>query len=278
MVYFLLAVLSSVLVSVTMRLSQNRIRNNLSMLACNYVACAVLAVLFSGTADLLPNAEGLPYAMVLGVVSGLLYLAGFLLLQWNIRKNGVALPATFMKLGVLVPTVLSVVLFGEKPSVLQVLGIVLAVAAILLIQSEKGHGKAASGIGLILLLLSGGTADVTSKFFEFWGNPALKDHYLFYTFAVATLVCIVICVIKRQSLLPVDVTFGLIVGIPNYFSARFLLLALQKLPAIFVFPGFSVGTIVAVTAVGALCFKERLTRRQLIAMGVILISLVLLNL
>ena len=75
-----------------------------------------------------------------------------------------------------------------------------------------------------------------------------------------------------------DVTFGLIVGIPNYFSARFLLLALQKLPAIFVFPGFSVGTIVAVTAVGALCFKERLTRRQLIAMGVILISLVLLNL
>jgi len=42
-----------------------------------------------------------------------LYLGSFMLLRWNIRKNGVVLPATFMKLGVLVPTVLSVTVFGR---------------------------------------------------------------------------------------------------------------------------------------------------------------------
>ena len=44
------------------------------------------------------------------------------------------------------------------------------------------------------------------------------------------------------------------------------------------YPSFSVGTIVLVTLVGVLCFKEKLSRRKLIALGVILVSLALLNL
>lgn len=278
MLYFLLAVLSSVLISVIMRLSETRIRNNVSMLACNYATCTAMAVFMTGGWNLLPREEGLGFALVLGAVSGVLYLAGFLLLQWNIHQNGVALSATFMKLGVAVPILMAIVVFGEMPGALQVLGIALAVSAILIIQSEKGHGKAASGAGLILLLLAGGLADSTSKIFETWGRAALKNHYLFYTFAMALVLCVCICIARRQSLLPADTLFGVAVGIPNYFSARFLLLSLEQIPAVIAYPAFSVSTIVAVTLISAAFFKERLSRRQMAGMGVILASLVLLNL
>lgn len=47
MIYLLLAVISSMMVSVLMRLSETRIHNNVSMLACNYLMCTGLAALYA---------------------------------------------------------------------------------------------------------------------------------------------------------------------------------------------------------------------------------------
>ena len=71
--------------------------------------------------------------------------------------------------------------------------------------------------------------------------------------------------------------FGLLVGIPNYFSAKFLLGALETLPAVIVYPVYSVGSILVVTLAGVLLFRERLEKHQWVALGVILAALVLLN-
>jgi len=278
MVYLILAIISSALVSLTMRLSQRHVKNNISMLACNYVMCTLLSAVFARTADLFPAHNGLGVALILGVISGALYLGSFMLLQWNIRVNGVVLPATFMKLGVLVPTLLSIVLFKEMPRAAQVIGMIGAVAAILLVQMEKGQGKAKSSLGLIALLLGGGITDAMSKFYEQWGNAALENHYLLYTFAVALLLCAALSLARGQRLTIADAGFGLLVGVPNYFSARFLLLSLSGVPAVVAYPTYSVGTIVTIALAGRLFFGERLSRRQLAAMGLILVSLALLNL
>lgn len=276
MLYLILAMVSSMLVSVVMRLSEGRSRNNMSKLAVNYVMCAAMALLFSGSPQLFPQAEGLPLTLLLGGVTGVLYLAGFLLLQWNISRNGVVLPATFMKLGVIVPSLAAVLIFGETPRATQLIGVVLALAAIVLIQ---GGSKSSAGslLGLVGLLLTGGTADVMSKFFEVYGPAALKDQYLLYTFGMALILCTVLCLVKKQRLAWQDVLWGLAIGVPNYFSARFLLLSLENVPAVVAYPSFSVGTIVLVTAVGMLCFGERLSRRKWLAMGVIAAALILLN-
>lgn len=277
MINLLLAIICSMLVSVVMRLSEGRARNNISMLAVNYVMCTLVSLAYTG-APLFPRAEGLGTAAALGAVCGVLYLAAFMLLQWNVRVNGVVLPSTFMKLGVLVPTVLAIVIFGEQPEPAQILGFACAIAAILLIQLDKGQDRAKSSLGLLILLLGGGAADSMAKFYEAWGNPALESHYLLYTFAVALILCAALAWRKGQKLALSDVGFGLLLGAPNYFSARFLLRALSSLPAVVVYPTFSVGTIVLVTLVGRLLFGEKLSRRQILAMGVILLSLVLLNL
>ena len=71
--------------------------------------------------------------------------------------------------------------------------------------------------------------------------------------------------------------FGVLVGIPNFFSAKFLLMALGHLPEVIVYPTFSVATILAVTLAGICLFKERLRRSQWLSLTVILAALVLLN-
>lgn len=276
MMYLILAMVSSMLVSVVMRLSEKQGATGTWKLAVNYVMCAGMSLWFSGSPQLFPAAEGLPTALLLGGVTGVLYLLGFVLLQWNTRRNGVVLPATFMKLGVIVPTVMSILLFGEAPKPLQMAGIALALAAIVLIQG-RSREETGSLLGLIALLLSGGTADAMSKIFEEMGLNALKDQFLLYTFGTALILCVALCLVRKQRPTWRDALWGLALGVPNYFSARFLLLALGDLPAVVVYPSFSVGTIVLVTAVGVLCFGERLGRRKWAALGVIAAALVLLN-
>lgn len=277
MIYLLLAILSSAAVSLGMRLSTGRISGNNGMLAMNYLMCLLLAGGFAGIGNLFPLSPALPTTLAMGTVNGILYLLGFILLQLNVKKNGVVLSATFMKLGLLVPMVISVFLFGEIPALLQSIGFFLAVMAIVLINFEKSDSALQFKTGLVLLLLAGGGGDAMSKIFEELGDTALSPQFLFYTFLAAFLLCAVLTLWKKEQLGVAEVLFGLLVGIPNFFSARFLLLALHDLPAVIVYPTYSVATILVITLVGVVFFKERLGKRQWLALTAILAALALLN-
>ena len=279
MFYLLLAIISSAMVSVIMRLSEDKIKNNISLLAVNYMMCSVVAGKYAlESGSLFPAVEGIGITVVLGLISGVLFLGGFAFLQWNISKNGVVLSTTFMKLGVLVPALLSVVVFREKPGIWQIVGFAGACVAIALIHFDNGGGKVASRIGLLLVLLVGGTADAMAKVYEELGTPVLESHYLLYNFFVALLCSLVLMWYKKQRFGLKELFWGLLIGVPNYFCSRFLLFSLKSIPAVVAYPMYSVGGIVMVGAAGMLLFKEKLSRRKALAMGIIMVCLVLLNL
>lgn len=279
MLNLLLAILSSALVSITMRLSESKVKNNIGMLAVNYLMCLGLAWGYTGFANPFPGEEGLGFTLTVGSINGFLYLAGFALFQVNIRKNGVVLSSTFMKLGLLVSMLVSMAVFGEWPEIWQWLGFLLAVAAIILINYQPGEKKANSKWGLLLILLAGGTADAMSKVFEELGNPVLSDHFLLYTFAMALVFCVGLNFVSKKGMVgKKELLYGMLIGVPNFFSAKFLLGALQDLSAVIVYPACNVATILVVTMAGVLLFKERLEKRQWIALTMILVALVLLNL
>lgn len=278
MLYLLLAIICSALVSVLMRLSTEKARGNVSMLAVNYLMCLVLAAVYTGGLGAAKGASGLTGAVGMGVVNGVLYLLGFVLLQLNVQKNGVVLSATFMKLGLLVPMVVSVCFFREIPALWQIVGFCLAVAAILLVNGgEKRSEGRRMKAGLLLLLLVNGGADTMSKIFEELGAARFAEHFLLVTFATALLLCIGLTLWKRERPGKWELLFGLIIGIPNYFSARFLLRALEHVAAVIVYPTYSVATILVVTVAGLCLFQERLNKRRWAAVAVILAALILLN-
>lgn len=279
MLFLLLAILSSTATAVMMRLSGRFIRGDVSLLATNYIVCSVLAAAYTGFAHPFPAAEGLGFTLGLGAVNGALYLSGFILLQWNVKHNGVVLSSTFQRLGVLVPIALAVLLYGETPQPMQLLGYAGALAAIFLIHfdGEQRSGGRSRGL-LLLLLLCCGFCDAFSKVFEQGGYPALENHFLLYTFCAALILALLLVLRRGQRIGKWELLFGLLVGVPNYFSARFLLLSLSTVPAVIAYPLCSVGSIVAASIAGVLLFHERLSRRRWIALGIIAFSIVLLNL
>ena len=277
MVYLLLAILCGALISVLMRLSAEKVTGSIGMLAMNYLMCTALALAYTGGRSSSDGMMGLSGTVFMGIFNGFLYLSGFVLLQANIRENGVVLTSTFQKLGLLVPMVLSVFLFGEVPAPWQVVGFALALVAIVLVNTGGEKSEAGMKGGLILLLLLCGGADAMSKVFEELGDPRWSEYFLLITFVTATVLCLALMFAKGEHLGKWEILFGLILGIPNYFSARFLLRALERVTAVVVYPTFSVGVILAVTAAGVCMFKERLSKRQWIAVAIILTALILLN-
>lgn len=278
MLFLCLAIVSSAMVSILMRLSEGKIRNNMAMLVMNYGMCTLLAAGYAGWATLTDFGPLLHITAGMGVCNGVLYLVSFLLLQWNVRKNGVVLSSTFMKLGLLVTMVVSVCLYREIPNGLQIIGFLIAVAAIVLMNYRKEERNSTGyKAGLVWLLLCGGMADAMSKIFEESGVPGMGDAFLFFTFFAALGLCFALMLLQGQRPGKWEVLFGLMIGIPNFFSSKFLLRSLQSIPAVIAYPVYSVAGILMVTLAGIVLFRERLEKRQWVALALILGALVLLN-
>ena len=277
MLYLMAAIGCSALISVLMRLSTDKTKGSVSMLAVNYLMCLALAAAYAGRWDTSGGCAGLVAAAGMGALNGVLYLLGFVLLQRSVKNNGVVLSSIFMKLGLLVPIMVSICLFGELPALWQAAGFVLAVAAIVLINVGTGTSEGKWNIGLLVLLLASGAADTMSKMFEELGNTRWSEQFLLVTFATALVLCVGLTAGKRERPGKWEILFGLLIGIPNYFSARFLLRALERMAAVVVYPTYNVATILIVTVAGLCLFRERLSKRQWFALAVILAALILLN-
>ncbi len=277
MIYLLLAVLSSAMISISMRISTGKIKSHYAMLATNYLICGILGALYADFSLLTPQAAGLPITIGLGVLNGVILLAGLILMQTSTQKNGVVLSAIFMKLGLLVPFIVSILFFQEVPTGLQIAGFCVATGAIVLINLKGDAQVSRFGIGLVLLLLINGSADTIVKVFEVLGPAALSDHFLFFSFSVAFLLCTVLVIRNKERFDAKALLFGTMIGVSNFFSFKFLLGALTQLPAVVVFPTFSVATMLVVMLSGVVFFREKLDKRQWLAFSAVIVALVMLN-
>lgn len=278
MIYLILAIVSSALVSIFIRLGEDHVTNKMGMLLTNYLVCSICAVAFSNTDMKTAVSAAGPFEFGLGIFSGVLYLAGLLLMQYNTRHNGVVLSSTFMKLGVLIPTLMAVLLFHEIPKWSQVIGICLAVMAIVIIHFEKDALKEGNKkLWLLVLLFCGGITDSMANIFEQFGSPAAKDVYLFMIFFTAGILALAVVVAGKKGLSSKDILYGVLLGVPNYFASRFLLLALSSMSAVLVYPTYSVATMIVITLTGVLVFRESMSKKKAAALAMIVAALCLLN-
>ena len=135
--YLLLTILFSSMVSVVLRFSGQKVKNDFAMLAVNYLICGVISAFSAG--EIFPRVPGMARAGAMGAVNGFIFLTSFALLKSSIQRSGVVLSSAFMKLGLLVSVTVSVVFFHETPSFMQGLGFVLALAAIVLMNWVIRH-------------------------------------------------------------------------------------------------------------------------------------------
>lgn len=276
MIFLLLSIISSSLISIFMRFGETHAKHKTGILTANYITCIIL----SGASALMNGfgAEGIGFSAGLGFVTGVLYLLSLLFIQINISKNGVVLTSAFSQIGsLLIPVIAGIFIFDELPTMVHIIGSVIALAAIVIINYDKS-GSNADSKGLILLLfITEGLATIMAKVFNAFGNSVYESLFLFFTFTFAGILCFMLMLYKKERIGLKELLFGLGVGIPNFFASKFLLLALSSVPAIIAYPTRGVGTILLLSLAGIFLFKERLKKQQWVGIGAIIIAVILLN-
>lgn len=311
MIYLLMAILSSASIALVFKALGSQGGNRYGVIIGNYLTCIVISLIMTGGPAAIVHAA--PVTYLCGAVGGLLFVLGLVFMQSSVAANGATLTSAFGKLGVMVPLAFSFLIFREQPAALQMVGIVIALAALVVINApaKDAPAKAAANATdapeasdapakdapapatttspktysfalLALTFLGNGLADSMAKVFEQVGPRSDDRVFISLVFIAAAVISAGLALREyRVTGAPItkkELLSGVAVGVPNYFCSFFLLSSLTRLPSFLVYPIFSTGTIIAVMLVSTILFKERPTKKQLTGIAMILLALVLLNL
>jgi multidrug transporter EmrE-like cation transporter len=227
---------------------------------------------------LFSEGASISWAIVLGLITGIFYFSCFICYQESVKRNGAALSGTFGRLGILIPMLFSVIMWGELPTVLQIVGILLSLISIIIVNISFNSNEAKGfNILLIVLFMLGGMGDFCNKLFQKYSILIYKDLFLFAIFFTAFLLSLYFTFRSKNKVSGKDILFGFLVGVPNLFSSYFLILALNTVATAIAFPAYSAGSILFINIGGMVIYKEKLSLKNKVAVALIVLSLVLIN-
>ncbi len=265
-------ILSTTSIGVIIKLSESRVKERLTMLLFNYIVATIVSLLLLFTGS---QSENLDWSLskaawILGPLGGFIFALNFFLMIMAIKKRGVALPVSLMRLSAIVPVGVSIIFLSESPGWVQVIGMIGAlVAAVMMSLGLKGGESKTSGpresnmtlvISSMALLLCFGLGDLDMKLFEEFGRSFEKPLFLAVLFGSAGLCVLIAMIVMRVRMRVVDVVWGLGLGVPNYFSSWFTVQALEQLPSYIVFPVVTSVTVVLIALIGKIFFREEIGR------------------
>lgn len=283
MFYLIAGFICSALVSIVLKISDRKEYDRYGMLAVNYLTCLIPFLISQRNKSFPPFDSDFIFCLLLALINGAMYLTGMAINQMNVKRNGAVLQASFARLGVMVPTCLAIVFFGERPSLLQAEGIIVVLAAFCIMNIRKKNedeksAKTKPAFFLLLMgLLFGGLADSMLKVFEEFGSASLDEWFMGLTFISAAIMCIIMTVAGKGKIGKTEIITGMCLGIPNYLSSLFLLKSLSSVSAYIAYPTYSVGAILVVITASTLFFHEKLSAYSRISVLMIIAAIVMLN-
>ncbi len=211
----------------------------------------------------LTKAEWLPYTLLFGFF----FILVFNLVGMGVKTSGLMVVAIAQKMSLIIPLTFSIWFYHESYGLMKIIGIVLALVAIYFSskKADANNEKIEFKNLLIplLIFLGSGIVDVSIKISqEHFAKSVDFSVLLAFIFGAAGIVGISKMIITKQKLMLKDLIAGLVLGLFNFFSTYFLMMALDQnqYESSFVFAINNIGIILFNSFVATLIFKESLSK------------------
>ncbi|RDI98997.1 EamA/RhaT family transporter [Dyella solisilvae] len=272
MIYVLMAVACSVLVSVLLKLARRLEVDVGQAIAWNYLATSVLtSLVFHPSLAVLRSAQA-PWLGFVGL--GLLLPLIFLALAASVRSAGIVRTDAAQRLSLLISLLAAFLLFGESLTAAKGAGVALGLLALLCMvwrATPNGGENGALGWHWPLVVFAGfGVIDILFKLVARAGTPFAAS--LQAMFALALVVSVILLLWRRWH----DRTFftlrdavaGLLLGLANFGNIVFYVRGHQALPdhPSLVFASMNLGVVALGAVVGTVGFRERLSAVNVIGL------------
>ena len=289
MIYVAGQVIGNFVFAMSLRQARSSGYNYLAVGTINYAIAAVIAVVWAAWSGI--PGFSLP-VVVLGAINGLQYQVSLVVLFWVVKLVGIGITFGIVRLSIALPTLASIFLWGEQPTALQVVGMLLAFAALPLLGADAhqaardrpGRSLRTWGVLVAVLFLSG-AGFTAAKAFSVWSTPDYQPLYNASVFVAATLCAAVIWPLRTRIRLPDwggvslrrNIGLGVVMGATNLFQIAMLLRALEVLPGTIVFPLTATVGLATTLLGGMVLFGERFGRITAIGIVLALFAIVFIN-
>ncbi|MEP2059464.1 EamA family transporter [Maribacter litoralis] len=281
--YLALSILFSSLIFVVFKLyTKYKVQTIYAIIVNYFIACVVGLLYYQKPI----NAFEIPQKSWFwgSILLGLLFILIFNLMAATSQKLGVSVASVATKMSLTIPVLFGVFFYREVLTVLEIIGILLALLAVYFSSLKENKIKAEKwAFALpILVFIGSGTIDTSIKYFQDAHMPeeeyALFSATVFASAGMFGLLFIGYKSVQQQIKINLkNVIGGVCLGIPNYFSIYFLLKALQHPTwnSASVFTINNVAIVMFSTLLGIVLFKERLTFKNWLGIGLAVFSIIL---
>jgi drug/metabolite transporter (DMT)-like permease len=280
-IFIILSSGCSVAVAHLLKLVEFKQLNTIRVLTVNYLIATFIAFLHPGNSyDYIDLTLTSP-VIILAIIVGILFIANFFIYSKSVYKNGVGISVASMRLSLIIPVLLSTFWYHEYLDEREWVGILFVfIALILLLPDKKSLFKKPYNAGwlLILLFFFTGLGDSSLKVYESdFSDLLIKEHFMGFIFLSAFLTGFCMITIRKMwGFKREEIVLGIVIGIPNLYSAIFLIEALSYLSGGIVYTAANLLTVMGATFLGVWWWGDRLTKFQWLGIGLTLISIILL--
>lgn len=254
----------------------------------NYTTCLLLGLLFDpGRNELLSWETFHQPWFKFDILLGILFITGFTLTAYAVLQLGITLTVLMQKMSILLTVSFAVLIFRENISMLEGLGLLMALIAIVTINLKPDKSKKISArkrwllLGSVLLL----SAMIEIVLFYVQKMKIVTDQHMLFTsigFGIAALIGWIIIFIKRfdkkTRLTWKDIAAGITLGLPNYFSIYLILVMLHNgWKGSILYPMLNVSILLLSTILALIIFHEKLRRANWIGVVCSILAILLIS-
>lgn len=236
--------------------------------------------LLSGATFLLSGESSgpLPNLLLLATVNSLAFALGTVANMEALRRLPTAITFPLTRLSILLVIGFSMLYFGERPGPWQWLGILLGLAVLVLLAADRGGlttSRRQQGTGLLLVaacVLCGAVASISSKFAA---NSTSKSGFMALSYLLGTLFALAMAgrwsrgeTMKRPGAV---IGLGVLMGLLNFAGFYAFLAALEVGPLSVIALITGMHFVIAI-ALSALFYREKITPRRLLGIGLTLLA------
>ncbi|GGG42831.1 EamA family transporter [Bizionia arctica] len=286
MIYLLLSILASTLIFLIFKLFDRFKINTLQAIVFNYITACFCGLITSNNpfdAQEIIQSEWFFGALILGF----LFISIFNVMAITSQRNGLSVASVATKMSVIIPVIFGIYVYHENTGILKLLGISLALIAVYFVSVKKDatFNFKSNLMFPVILFLGSGIIDTSIKYIETTylkeGGIPLFSATIFFFAACFGIVVLIIKMLKKDfKFNPKSIIGGAVLGIVNYASIYYILKALnhETFDSSTIFTINNVAILMLTSLIGLILFKEKLSFKNWIGIGLAIISILLVTL
>jgi len=287
MIFLIASIIVSTLFGISFKVISIKKINSFQTIIINYIVAGSLGFITTKS-DVTPLTVFHQSWFGVAVGLGIVFIGSLFVIAETTSKYGISVAQVANRMSVVVPITIAILYYGDNLTVFKVIGIILAIAAVYLVSHKEGGSKSSQKFWwlfpLIIFICSGIIDSSINYAQRNLLNDTDFDAFLSTIFSTAfvfgAIVLLYQLLIKKETFETRAIPAGIILGVINFGTMYCIIMALNSniIEASSLFPINNLSILTLSTIISVLVYKEKLSQKNWIGIGLSLAAIVILGL